>query len=371
MRSVSLPTNRSANLDHIIELTVVVPTFNERKNINALIAGVDAALGGISWQIIVVDDDSKDGTAEAVKAIAQDDPRIQCLRRVGRRGLSGAVLEGFLASAAPYVAVIDADLQHDETLLPKMLDIMRTGDADLVIASRYLDSKPANSGFSRLRFRASRLAVQMAQHVLKAKVSDPVSGFFTVRRGVIDALASRLSPSGFKILFDIISTSGGTLKIRELPYAFSPRQAGESKLDGRVVLDYLGLLFSKLTRDLVSPRALLFAMVGASGLIVHLSVLKLALTLGFARAQVLAALTAMTSNYLINNALTYRDRQKHGWRMLGGYIRFCILCGVGLFANVATAILVRQHSGAWWLAGAMGAAVGAAWNYLTTAVAVW
>ena len=217
------------------------------------------------------------------------------------------------------------------------------------------------------------MATAMAQHVLKAKVSDPVSGFFMVRREVIDALAPRLSPTGFKILFDLIATASGGLTILEAPYSFRPRQQGESKLDGKIVLDYFGLLLAKLTKDLISPRALMFAVVGASGLVVHLLALKLALifSVSFDRAQLIAALVAMTSNYLINNALTYRDKRKKGWRMLAGYARFCILCSVGLFANVAVASMVRAHVGEWWLAGTAGAVVGAAWNYLTTAVAVW
>jgi dolichol-phosphate mannosyltransferase len=355
----------------MVELTVVIPTLNERDNIGPLVSRLKHALAGVRWQIIVVDDDSRDGTAECVKALAHQDLRIQCLRRVGRRGLAGAVLEGALASAAPIVAVMDADLQHDETLLPRMLGEFAAGDVDLVVASRYLEAGGASDGLGRWRALASRTANRLARHVLKAEVTDPVSGFFMIRRAAIDALAPRLSQTGFKILFDIIASARGGLRIKETPYAFAPRLEGRSKFDGKVTLDYLGLVFSKLSRDLVSPRALMFALVGSSGLVVHLTVLELTLAAGFTRAQLLAALTAMSSNYLINNALTYRDRRRAGWRMLGGYIRFCALCGVGLLANVAVADLVRDHGGAWWLAGASGAAVGAGWNYLTTALVVW
>jgi dolichol-phosphate mannosyltransferase len=264
----------------LVEVTVVVPTFNERANISPLMDRLKAALCDHRWQIIVVDDDSRDGTADQVKAVAERDGRVLCIRRVGRRGLAGAVMEGALASAAPFVAVMDADLQHDETMLPLMLRIMRSGDADLVIASRYMAPEAASPGLGRWRQRGSRLANVLAQHVLKAKITDPVSGFFMIRRDALDALAPRLSPEGFKILFDIIATARGGLRIREVPYVFSPRQEGASKLDGKVALDYLGLVLSKLTRDLVSPRALLFALVGLSGLFVHLIVLRLTLLLG-------------------------------------------------------------------------------------------
>ncbi len=355
----------------LVELTVVVPTLNERANIWPLIGRLREALVGLRWQIIVVDDDSGDGTAEQVKAVAGGDVRVQCLRRVGRRGLAGAVIEGALASSAPYVAVMDADLQHDETLLPAMLDRLRRGDADLVVASRYMTAPNTATGFGRWRAVGSRLATGLARRVLRAQVTDPVSGFFMIRRQVFDTLAPRLSPSGFKILFDIIASSRGRLRISEVAYTFSPRLDGRSKLDGKVALDYLGLVLSKVTRDVVSPRALMFALVGSSGLVVHLTALKLMLGLGFERAQLLAAVVAMTSNYVINNSLTYRDRRQAGLRMLAGYGRFCLLCGLGLIANVAVAAMVRGHGGPWWLAGAAGAGVSACWNYLTTAMAVW
>lgn len=355
----------------LVELTVVTPTLNERANIDPLVDRLGHALGPIRWQIVVVDDDSRDGTAEHVKTLANRDDHVRCIRRVGRFGLSGAVLEGALSSAAPYIAIMDADLQHDEVLLPRMLDILRRDEADLVIASRYLSPKTQEAGLSRARGFVSRLGNRMANFVLKSEVSDPVSGFFMIRRDAFDTLAPHLSPSGFKILFDIIATARGRLRIAEVPYVFRLRVEGDSKFNGKIALDYLGLVVSKLSRDLISPRALMFALVGSTGLVVHILVLKLALSFGFNRAQILAALTAMTSNYLINNALTYRDRRRAGWGMMGGYIRFCLLCGVGLIANVAVADLVRDHVGVWWLAGAAGAAVGAGWNYLTTAVGVW
>ncbi|MEO8927767.1 MAG: glycosyltransferase family 2 protein, partial [Caulobacteraceae bacterium] len=299
-------------------LTVVIPTFNERGNIGPLVDRLDRALAGVAWQAIFVDDDSPDGTAEAIKALARQDARIVCLHRIGRRGLAGAVLEGAMASAAPVVAVIDADLQHDETLLPAMLAAMHEDGADLVIGSRYTGRGDASEGLSPVRRIGSRLAAWLGRRVLKARVSDPVSGFFMIRREVIEAVAPRLSGEGFKILFDIIACQGAPLRIVELPYAFAPRQSGESKLGRRVVVDYLGLLLARLSGNLVPPRALMFGLVGASGLVVHLAVLRFALVFDprFALAQTVAAVTAMTSNFLINNAVTYRDRRLTGLRLL-------------------------------------------------------
>ena len=356
-----------------IELTVVVPTFNERDNVGPLVERFREALAGVSWEVIFVDDNSADGTAQVVKRIASEDSRVMCLHRIGRRGLAGAVLEGVMASAAPVVAVIDADLQHDETILPRMLGLIRSGEAELVVGSRYLTPEGLDTGLSPMRLAGSRLATWIARLVLRAEVSDPVSGFFMIRRNLVERVAPRLSSQGFKVLFDIIASQPDKLHIAEVPYAFAERQAGDSKLDGRVVIEYLGLILSKLTRNVVPPRALLFGIVGSTGLLVHFAALYLCRWLGltFIVSQTLAALTAMTSNFLINNQVTYRDRRLKGWRLFTGYLRFCALCGIGLVANVAIADLVHQVTPLWWLAGASGAIFGAIWNYVGTSLAVW
>lgn len=368
------PANAAAPLSAPIELTVVIPTFKEAPNVVPLLGRLEAALQGVSWQAIFVDDDSPDGTSAAVKAVAARDPRVICLRRVGRRGLAGAVVEGALASAAPFVAVIDGDLQHDEALLPSMLQILRGGQADLVIGSRYLGSKArVVNGLDARRRWGSRLANWLGRRALSVELTDPVSGFFMARRELIDQVAPKLSANGFKVLFDIIASQATPPRCVELAYEFRPRAAGESKLDQGVVAHYLSLLGSKLTRDIISPRALMFGLVGAGGVVVHLSVLRFALGLGlgFAGAQLTAATTAMTSNYLVNNAVTYRDRRKRGWALLGGYVRFAALCSAGLAANIAVASMFHQYVPVWWLAGVLGAGVGAAWNYVTTSLAVW
>ncbi|MGH7024198.1 MAG: glycosyltransferase [Caulobacteraceae bacterium] len=352
---------------------MVAPAFNEAANLATLAGRLDRALDGVAWQLIVVDDDSPDGTAEAAKTLALADARVSCLRRLKRRGLAGAVIEGAMASAAPFVAVIDADMQHDETVLPAMLAALRDDRADLVIGSRYIGQGSAADGLSAVRGAGSRLANRLARIALKADVADPVSGFFMVRRGVIDEVAPRLSDQGFKILFDLIASREGPLRILELPYSFHARQAGESKLDAMAVSDYLGLLVNKLSGGLVPPRALLFFVVGASGLVVNLVGAKIGLLLGlhFAIAQGLAAIAAMTSNYLINNEITYRDRRLRGAKLLLGYLRFCALCSVGLVANVAVADLAFKAFHLWWGATILGAVFGAVWNYVSTSLAVW
>lgn len=355
------------------DLTVVAPTFNERDNVAKFVAQLDKALAGLAWQVVFVDDDSPDGTADEVMRLAASDPRVLCVRRIGRRGLAGAVLEGVMASMGPVVAVMDADLQHDAGLLPQMFEAIQAGGADMVVGSRFLHATGLDEGLSPIRKAGSKLATWLARRALKADVSDPVSGFFMVRRDVVERVAPSLSTKGFKILFDVIASQPEPLDIVELPYAFGARESGESKMDGRVVLEYLELVVTKLTGGLIPPRALMFFMVGATGVVVQLGVLRAMLGLGlaFGWAQTAGAVTAMSSNYLINNVFTYRDRRLRGLAIFTGYLKFCALCSVGLIANVAVADLIDRHAEIWWLAGAGGALFGALWNYATTAMAVW
>src|SRR4051794_27067730 len=260
----------------LTQLSVVVPTFNERDNVTVLYRRLEATLAGIAWEVVFVDDNSPDGTWEVVRGLARQDSRVRCIRRIGRRGLSGACIEGILASSAPYAAVIDADLQHDETQLPKMVALLQSGEAELVVGSRYIEGGSADS-FNKQRAGASQLATEVAKRVLGVKVKDPMSGFFMIRRDRFEQLAPQLSTQGFKILLDIIATARGELRTVEVPYTFGARQHGESKLDSMVALDFVGLVLAKLTHDVVSLRFLLFAMVGLIGLIVHLTTLFIAL----------------------------------------------------------------------------------------------
>ena len=374
-QSVAAQTTDPVTGDLVCELTVIVPTFNERANVATLVERLHAALAGIAWRVIFVDDNSPDGTAEAVKAVAATDPRVQCLRRIGRRGLAGAVVEGMLASASPYVAVIDGDLQHDETLLPKMLGELRGGRTELVIASRYTADPHAEvEGLAPVRQMGSQFANWLGRLVLRQHVSDPVSGFFMIRRELVDPVAAKLADEGFKILFDLIASQPRPLTIVEMPYTFRERMAGASKLDQRVVVDYLGLLISKVSGGVIPTRALLFGVVGASGVVISLAAftgLRHA-GVGDAMAQLLASLIAMASNFLINNEITYRDRRRRGWGLLLGYLKFCALCSIGLLANLAVfSLVIKWEPDYPILASIAGTGFGALWNYMTTSVAVW
>jgi dolichol-phosphate mannosyltransferase len=368
----------------VVELTVVVPTFNERGNVAHVVEAVERALPGIRWEIVFVDDDSRDGTVAEIRRLASGDRRIRCIHRLGRRGLSSACIEGIQSSCAPYVAVMDADLQHDERLLSQMLRVLKNersppggdgddGPVDLVVGSRYV-SGGGTPDWAQSRVRISGLATRLGRMLSKADVADPMSGFFMLRRETFDAVARRLSGIGFKILLDILLSSPRKLNVRELPYEFRPRQEGDSKLDAAVAVEYLQLLCDKLIGNVLPTRFVLFSLVGGLGVVVHLIVLAAGLHLfglAFPAAQALATVLAMIGNFHLNNLLTYRDRRLRGRKLLAGLLSFCAVCGVGTVANVQIASALFAAHWPWWLAGIAGAAVSAVWNYSATALFTW
>jgi dolichol-phosphate mannosyltransferase len=348
-----------------------VPSFNERENIAPLMERLDACLKGIAWEVIYVDDDSPDGTAAAVKALARRDPRVRCVHRIGRRGLSTAVIEGIQASSAPYVAVIDADLQHDETLLPRMLKTVKAEGLDVVVGSRYVEGGGVGE-WEKHRVAMSGLATRLARLVVSAQLTDPMSGFFLMTRPAFDAAVRRLSGQGFKILLDLFASAPRPYRFKELPYQFRPRVHGESKLDSLVAWEYLMLLVDKLFGRFVPTRFVLFGAVGMSGVVVHLTTLRLMLMAAeFPVAQTTATIVAMTSNFALNNLLTYRDKRLHGLRFLTGLLSFYAVCAVGAVANVGIASAAFEQHYSWWLAGLAGAMVGVVWNYAVSSVFTW
>lgn len=354
------------------ELTVVVPVYNERANIPRLVSRLSMALAGIAYEVVFVDDFSPDGTAQAVRTAAIDDPRCRLINRCGQRGLAGAAVEGMLSAQAPLVAVIDADLQHDETLLPRMKAALEAGPADLAVATRYAAGGSGES-LGSLRHALSALGVQMVRRLFGIRLSDPLSGFFMVRRELVEQVARRLSPDGFKILADLVISAPRTARIVELPYRFAVREHGESKLNGKVALEFAALLLSKLSGGMLPVRFILFCVVGGLGIVVHLATAWTLLRMGqpFVAAQLCATLVAMTSNFFLNNAITHRDRRLRGAALLRGLLFFYVICGFGVIANVGLASVLFQQQPIWWLAALAGALVGTVWNYAISATLVW
>jgi dolichol-phosphate mannosyltransferase len=355
-------------------LTVVVPCYNESPNVAPLIAKLDAALYGIAWEVVYVDDNSPDGTTAEVRRIAQTDSRVRCIRRIGRRGLSSAVIEGGLSSSAQYVAVIDGDLQHDETRLPDMLAALQTGRYDVAVGSRHVEGGDDAGLSGRWRHLLSDGGIRLAQVFLPIKLTDPMSGFFMLPRPLFEQLAGSLTGQGFKILLDLALSSPAPLRVVEIPCVFHERVAGESKLDALVLAQFAGLLLDKVFGGLLPLRFISFALVGALGVLVHLAVLALALKfagLSFEAAQADATVVAMVFNFQLNNSITYRDQRLRGPRLWRGLLVFMVVCSVGAVANIGIAESLYDTHTNWTIAGAIGAIIGVVWNYAVSATLVW
>jgi dolichol-phosphate mannosyltransferase len=357
-----------------LEVSVIAPTLNERENVPRLIELLDAALAGRSWEVIFVDDNSTDGTQDQVMACAADDPRVRLIERVGRRGLSSACIEGFMSSAADHVAVIDADLQHDERLLPQMLAAFGADPAlDIVVGSRFVEGGGLGD-WGKMRIAASNFAKSLSYLVVPQKVTDPMSGFFMLRRSSFRKVVPELSGRGFKILLDILCTAGKNFRMKELPYEFKTRQWGESKLNSMVMLEYVALLVDKSFGKLLPLRFIMFIMMGFVGMGVNLAILAILYKggiAGFMTSHIIGAFAAMSVNFVLNNAFTYSDRKLAGGRLVLGLLLFYVLCSFGLFFNVLVAERVLEAAGSWLLAGFLGAVVGAVWNYATNTTLNW
>jgi dolichol-phosphate mannosyltransferase len=353
----------------------VIPTFNERSNIEELVRRLEVALAGIRWEAVFVDDNSPDGTADMVRNLAQQDRHIRIIHRIGRRGLSTACVEGMLASSAPYLAVMDADLQHDETLLLQMYhDLTGNEGLDIVVGSRYVDDGSVGK-WQKDRARMSHLATQLARLVVKSDLKDPMSGFFMLRREVLHEAVGNLSGVGFKILLDIFASVPRPLRFKERGYTFRTRHSGESKLDSMVVWEYIMMLLDKTVGRYVPVRFIPFALIGTIGVAVHMMALWVifkGMGTSFAVGQSVATLIAMTTNFFMNNALTYRDRRLKGWKMITGWLSFSIACSVGAISNVGIATyLFEKDSMGWAFSALAGVVVGAVWNYAVTSVYTW
>ncbi|MCW2392493.1 dolichol-phosphate mannosyltransferase [Sphingobium sp. B1D7B] len=355
------------------ELAIVVPTFNEAQNVALLADLVDKALPGVAWELVFVDDNSPDDTSGKVRALAQRDPRVRILHRFGRRGLSSACVEGILATSAPYVAIMDADLQHDESVLKTMFERIRADDVDLVVGSRYVEGGGMGD-WSESRQRMSQFATKLALKLTKTPISDPMSGFMMMRRDAFMRSLPNLSTVGFKILLDIAASAPTPLRVAEVPYTFRTRQFGESKLDSLVLWEYVQLLMDKAVGHIVPVRFLSFAMVGGTGVVVHFAVLTLlfvALGVSFAAAQTAATLVAITSNFLLNNMFTYRDQRLQGWGLLRGWITFNLVCAFGAAANIGVADWLFVNKAYWALSALAGIMVSVVWNYVMSAFFTW
>ncbi|MBL8227463.1 MAG: glycosyltransferase family 2 protein [Bryobacterales bacterium] len=356
-----------------LELAVVIPTFKEKENVEPLLGLLSVALQGVEYEVVFVDDDSPDGTGAWIRGIALRNPRVRVLQRIGRRGLASACIEGMMATPAPYIAVMDADLQHDERILPEMLNRLKSGGLDIVIGSRNVQGGSMGE-FAASRVKLSQLGRRLSRMVSHCDLSDPMSGFFMLDRRFLEEVVHGASGVGFKILLDLVASARRPVRFSEIPYTFRNRLRGESKLDILVGLEYLQLLLDKLIGNFVPPRFVIFSMVGAVGAVQHLGAMFLLQKLAawpFLEAQTAGSLIAMTSNFLLNNSTTYRDRRLRGWRILTGLITFYAACSIGILINLRVADFLKDAGAVWYMAGICGLAIGSVWNYGVTAILTW
>lgn len=357
----------------MLELAVIIPTLDEAENIQPLVDRLTQVLSGIEWEVVFVDDDSGDGTSDAVRSISLQNRRVRVLQRVGRTGLASACIEGMMATAAPYLAVMDADLQHDESLLPRMLDKLKSTDVDVVVASRNTAGGSMGT-FTRRRQVLSNLGAYISRFVCRCQVSDPMSGFFLLRRTLLRQVVRKLSGTGFKILVDILASAPEPPRVCEVPYEFRKRLHGTSKLDINIGLEYFLLVSEKLLGDFLPARFIVFVLVGAAGIVLNLAELWLlyrVVHLSFVAAQSIAAAVVMIVNFFLNNVFTYRDLRLRGWRIWAGLISFCMACSVGALINVVLATFSLERGLPWYLAALIGLTIGAVWNYSVTSVLTW
>lgn len=349
-------------------LSLVICTLNEGEAIGPLLDETRQALGALPFEIIVVDDDSTDGTAEAVTAWSERDPRIRLIVRKGVRGLASAAVRGWDAARGDVLALMDGDGQHDPALIPHLAQAVE-GGADLAIGSRYMSD--AASGLTGRRHWISRTATRLAGLVLRVPLRDPMSGCFAMRRTWYEAARPRLSTVGFKILLDLVASSREPPRVEERPTALRPRLGGQSKLDLRVMLDLASLLIEKRTGKLIPSRFVEFSLVGATGVGVNLLVLSLLEALPFWQAFAAATLVAMTWNYWLNGLLTYRDQRLRGWRRWRGLLMFYLACSGGALIGQGAGNALLALGAPRALAGLVGALSGGVWNYAATRWMIW
>lgn len=320
-----------------------------------------------------MDDDSADGTADCVRAISQARPQIRVIQRLHRSGLASACIEGFLGTSAPYLAVMDADLQHDESILPRMYRLITSESLDIVVGSRHVEQGSMGE-MSPARKRLSRLGARISRSVCGCHLSDPMSGYFIVARPFLELVVRRLSGVGFKILVDILASSPRPVALKEVPYTFRQRLHGQSKLDLNTGIEYFLLLADKLFGDVLPARYVAFAAVGSLGLLLYLAMVRVAfrnLGMPFLQAQAAAAFLTIIFKYLVNNASTYRDIRLRAWKLALGFVPFCLACAIGALVNVAITEMLTTRGLPWYLAASLGLMIGSVWDYGVTAVLTW
>lgn len=354
-------------------ISVIIPTYNERHNLAPLISRIETALSGLDWEVIFVDDNSKDGTHEEAFRISQVHSRVRLILRLSDRGLARSSIQGMLSAKGNYLCIMDGDGQHDPKYIPQMIDRLQADQLDIISASRKLDEISGSQSLSRWRTRMSRVGNFFSSRVIGRVLNDPLTGFFLMKREAFMALAPGLSDPGFKLLLDILS-SNHRLKHAELPFNFGTRMSGDSKLDSYVAWQFGTFLVSKATGSLIPAKLVSFILVGFTGLAVHFCGLYAGLFMGlsFKVAQTLATLIAATTNFAFNNLLTFRDRRLRGIGMLWGYLKYLLASAFGIAANISVAVLTYERFGHLVVISTLaGIAIDTLWKFVISNRMIW
>lgn len=352
-------------------VSIVVPTYNEAANIPMIYDGLAQALDGRAWELVVVDDDSPDGTADAARELGRRHDNVRCIQRVQERGLASAVRWGVQAAHGEVIVVMDGDLQHQPALIPRMLDALQAGH-DIVSGSRFLEGG-AEKGLSRRRRRLSDWGNRLTNCFLGTVLSDPLTGFFATSRRRFLASIPLMQADGFKVFFDLVYCNR-RVSIRELPFEFQSRRHGKSKLELYVLWLLACDIVSKLSRGMLPPRLISFVGVGLIGSIFHFAVLYASMDLGavFWLAQTIATIVAMVFNFTINNVLTYSDDRLRGASFYKGLLLYSLIASVGIVANVSTAQIayMRLH-GHTFIAATTGLVIDVIWRFVVSNRVIW
>lgn len=344
-------------------ISIIVPTLNEKGNINILFEEIKATFQNkdISWEIIFVDDSNNNETSDIINILQNNEKNIFLIKRFENRGLSSALILGALSSNSEYVVFMDADLQHPPKKILELYNEIKAKDIDLVSASRFLES---NELLNQGRYKASLFVNFLLKKLFKINYSDVLTGFFIINRIFFINNYNKLSNIGFKLLLDIILSSKKTIKYSEIPFEFKKRHSGESKLNSRVLVDFISLLIDKIIGKFIPARYFIYSFIGCIGIIFQLTNFYfLQFFLNFNLALILSILFTIFFNFVLNNEFTYSDLKKRGYRFLIGLLKYYFFCSFGALFNFISARLIYDNTSNIYFAVLIGAFVGSIWNY--------
>tara|TARA_Y100001968_G_scaffold297194_1_gene305953 strand:- start:271 stop:1380 length:1110 start_codon:yes stop_codon:yes gene_type:complete len=358
-------------------ISIVLPSYNEYNNITLIIKKLLKFANLYDIEILVVDDDSNDGTTSLVRDLARDEARIRLIHRIGRAGLSSAIKEGVINAKGDIVAIMDSDGQHEPEDVLEAIRKLISNQLDIVIGSRFQKNSDLQ-GLSKARQDGSTLANNIARISLSRKysdLSDYMSGCIVIRRDSCLAFTQRVDVNGFKFLYELLAISNGCLNIQEIPIKFKSRSHGKSKLDISILWDFIISLLHTISGKILPRRAISFALVGLTGVFVQListEILIRMLGIDFEAALPYSVVLSASSNYLINNFLTFRSRRLKNMKLITGLLKFLVVASLPVIANVGLATSFYNFiTPSTLLAQIAGIIVVFIWNYAASSRFVW